>query len=73
LAEEIEEPLLLVRRIAATRDFELDLATEGYGVDFLGWRSIPDAQLEGKHGHGCEWDHAGALDFEAEVRHSGLP
>src|ERR1700739_513667 len=69
LAEEIEHLLLLTGRIAAARDFDLDLAAQGYGVNRLIGYGILDLQLERDHGNSGEGNDAGGVNLEGEIRH----
>jgi hypothetical protein len=69
LAEEVEHLFLFAGSIAAARGFDLNLATQGDGVNrFVGHR-IFDLKLEGEHGDSCEGNDAGGGDLESEIRH----
>ena len=60
---------LLAGCVAAAGDFDLNLAAQSDGVNRFIGRGVSDVQLERKHGNGGEWNDAGGVNLEGQIRH----
>ena len=70
LAKQIEQPLLILRRVFAAGDFQLDLAAQRDRVNRLFRIGVGQAEFEGQQRRRRISDNLGSLDLKAQIRHA---
>jgi hypothetical protein len=64
MTKQIEQALLLLRRVTAPGNFDLDLATQCDGVNVFIGRGISDLQLKRERRDGGEQNHPRVRDLD---------